>query len=708
MSSKRQSKFRTSISVFSIAILIAVGMSAAPSQAANPASVNLGNAASFAVLAKTYITTGASSTINGDIGAGAAITTGATSTHRGSIYAGAAITTGAGNTIDGNLFAGAAITNGAGTEISGSQKTGQPAVSPSFSSAMTSLDSAFSDATNRTATVIDSELGGKTLTSGVYSATSAAYITLTGVLTLDAANDPNAVFIIRSTGYLVAAASSSVALINGAQAKNVFWVTGGYMSIGANAKLAGNIMSADYVTLGANAEVQGRIFSRAGYVLFGTSGPQYSFGLSGIGTTTSTSAVIAAFSPTFSSSTPTSVGFTFSITNYDGSYTWSGTATNGGIVTINSSGLVTVTGVLPNTSSTATIIATKTGAPTGSKTLSGTSLASGLFAELTPTFSSSTPTSVGFTFSITNYDGSYTWSGTATNGGIVTINSSGLVTVSGVLPNTSSIATIIATKTGAPTGSKTLSGTSLASGLFAELTPTFSSSTPTSDGFTFSTPNYDGSYTWSGTATNGGIVTINGSGLVTVTGVLPNTSSTATIIATKTGAPTGSKTLSGTSLTAGSGTHFPTSDGFTFNIPNYDGSYTWSGTATNGGIVTINSSGLVRVTGLARGTSSTVTITSTRTGFPTASQTLSGASTALAQQKITVGSFKGYVALYAMGYEGQRLSAKIGNDWVIVPVIPASLNDVYRWVEPVGFGVDCVVRIFIDRVLVKTVNLTTK
>jgi hypothetical protein len=486
---------------------------------------------------------------------------------------------------------------------------------------MTSLNSAISDATSRTATVIDSELGGKTLTSGVYSATSAAFITLTGVLTLDGANDPNAVFIIRSTGYLVAAASSSVALINGAQAKNVFWVTGGYMSIGANAKLAGNIMSTDYVTLGANAEVQGRIFSRTGYVLFGTSGPQYSFGLVGIGTTTSTSAVTAAFSPTLSSSTPTSDGFTFSIPNYDGSYTWSGTATNGGIVTINSSGLGRVTGLAPNTSS---------------------------------------------------------------------------------------IATIIATKTGAPTGSKTLSGTSLASGLFAELTPTFSSSTPTSGGFTFSIPNYDGSYTWSGTATNGGIVTINSSGLGRVTGLAPNTSSIATIIATKTGAPTGSKTLSGTSLTAGSGNHFPTSDGFTFNIPNYDGNYTWSGTATNGGIVTINSSGLVTVTGLARGTSSTVTITSTRTGFPTVSQTLSGASTALAQQKITVGSFKGYVALYAMGYEGQRLSAKIGNDWVIVPVIPASLNDVYRWVEPVGFGVDCVVRIFIDRVLVKTVNLTTK
>jgi hypothetical protein len=87
---------------------------------------------------------------------------------------------------------------------------------------------------------------------------------------------------------------------------------------------------------------------------------------------------------------------------------------------------------------------------------------------------------------------------------------------------------------------------------------------------------------------------------------------------------------------------------------------------------------------------------------------MSGASLARSPQKITVGSFKGYVAVYAMGYEGQRLSAKIGNDWVIVPSIPAVENDVFRWVEPTGFGVDCKVRVFIDRVLVETVFLTTK
>ena len=77
-------------------------------------------------------------------------------------------------------------------------------------------------------------------------------------------------------------------------------------------------------------------------------------------------------------------------------------------------------------------------------------------------------------------------------------------------------------------------------------------------------------------------------------------------------------------------------------------------------------------------------------------------------QKVNAGSFKGYVAVYALGYEGLRLSAKVGKDWVIVPVIPAASNDLYRHVEFVGAGVDIAVRIYIDRVLVETINLVTK
>ena len=77
-------------------------------------------------------------------------------------------------------------------------------------------------------------------------------------------------------------------------------------------------------------------------------------------------------------------------------------------------------------------------------------------------------------------------------------------------------------------------------------------------------------------------------------------------------------------------------------------------------------------------------------------------------QKVNAGSFKGYVAVYAKGYEGHRLSAKVGKDWVIVPSIPASTNDLYRHVEFTGAGVDVAVRIYIDRVLMDTINLTTK
>ena len=76
--------------------------------------------------------------------------------------------------------------------------------------------------------------------------------------------------------------------------------------------------------------------------------------------------------------------------------------------------------------------------------------------------------------------------------------------------------------------------------------------------------------------------------------------------------------------------------------------------------------------------------------------------------KVNAGSFKGYVALYALGHEGKRLSAKVGNDWVIVPEIPAASNNLYRLVEFVGPGVDISVRIYIDRVLIQTINLTTR
>ena len=77
-------------------------------------------------------------------------------------------------------------------------------------------------------------------------------------------------------------------------------------------------------------------------------------------------------------------------------------------------------------------------------------------------------------------------------------------------------------------------------------------------------------------------------------------------------------------------------------------------------------------------------------------------------QKVNALSFKGFVALFAKGYEGQRLSAKVGKDWVVVPSIAAAGSNLFRRLESVGSGVDCSVRIYIDYALIDTINLTTK
>jgi len=77
-------------------------------------------------------------------------------------------------------------------------------------------------------------------------------------------------------------------------------------------------------------------------------------------------------------------------------------------------------------------------------------------------------------------------------------------------------------------------------------------------------------------------------------------------------------------------------------------------------------------------------------------------------KKVNAGSFKGHVALYALNLEGHRLSAKVGNDWVIVESIPESTHNLYRHVEFTGVGYEVQVRIFIDRELEATIPLLTK
>ena len=67
-----------------------------------------------------------------------------------------------------------------------------------------------------------------------------------------------------------------------------------------------------------------------------------------------------------------------------------------------------------------------------------------------------------------------------------------------------------------------------------------------------------------------------------------------------------------------------TSDGFTFTITNYSATYTYSFTTTSGSAS--QASGLVTVTGLSAGASSTITVRAIRSGYRTATATVTGTS----------------------------------------------------------------------------------
>jgi hypothetical protein len=86
-----------------------------------------------------------------------------------------------------------------------------------------------------------------------------------GTLTLDGGGDPNAVFIIRSTGALTTATTTNVVLTNGASSNNIFWLSEVALSINAGAIMKGALVSpAGAIGLGENTNLEGRMLTKAG------------------------------------------------------------------------------------------------------------------------------------------------------------------------------------------------------------------------------------------------------------------------------------------------------------------------------------------------------------------------------------------------------------------------------------------------------------
>jgi hypothetical protein len=102
-------------------------------------------------------------------------------------------------------------------------------------------------------------LAGATLAPGLYSAPGGSFDITTGDLTLDALGDPNAVWVFQMSSSLTigqVATPRHVYLLNGAQAKNVFWQVGSAARIENGSVMVGTILASAGVTISTAGQTQ--------------------------------------------------------------------------------------------------------------------------------------------------------------------------------------------------------------------------------------------------------------------------------------------------------------------------------------------------------------------------------------------------------------------------------------------------------------------
>lgn len=192
-------------------------------------SVDLGTADPFAVLAGSTVTNTGPTIVHGELG----------------LWPGTAITGFPPGIVSGTIHAADAVAMQAQSDLT------------------TAYTSAMDQPCGNVLTGQD--LGGLTLTPGVYCFASSAE--LTGTLTLNAQGDPNAVFVFQIGSTLTTASSSSVVFTNGGEGDSVFWQVGSSATLGTTTEFAGNILALTSITLDTGANIGcGRALARNGAV----------------------------------------------------------------------------------------------------------------------------------------------------------------------------------------------------------------------------------------------------------------------------------------------------------------------------------------------------------------------------------------------------------------------------------------------------------
>jgi hypothetical protein len=107
------------------------------------------------------------------------------------------------------------------------------------------------------------DLGGKTLAPGLYKWDSAIIIPLD--VTLD--GGPNDVWIFQISGTLDIASAKQVIVSGGAQAKNIFWVVAGAVTLGTYSHFEGSILGKTSLSLQTGATMNGRLLAQTAVTL---------------------------------------------------------------------------------------------------------------------------------------------------------------------------------------------------------------------------------------------------------------------------------------------------------------------------------------------------------------------------------------------------------------------------------------------------------